>query len=117
MSETVVLSDEQFVRERWESAHEYESLSGCQMIQFGPHSLGSWALARAYTEDRLEQIRQVEEEVDVVENQQRLKRKRVLERQCECVSCQVEAVCELCVVSRILEREQAVLAELRRGMR
>lgn len=69
--------DEKFVRESWErvlvcdgSYRHYVkgtiliNWANHQFYEFGP---GDWSAARAFTEERLEQIRQIEEEIHLIE--------------------------------------------------
>jgi len=104
--------DEQFVREHWERAEACPhrdnrqcciSLGGRMFTRvtvpntvsgYAPSESEAWAAARVFTEARLEEIRQVEEEIEYLEDfafGQPWK--------------------------RILFREQAALAELKRGLK
>ena len=94
-------SDEEFVRGVWKPVYRYQSLSGVSMIQFGSHSLQTWEEAAAYTRERLEQIRQVEEEVELIEGGLK----------------EILPTSTLDALERILVREQAALADLKRGMK
>ena len=94
-------TDEQFVREHWNLAYlsdwfEYDS----------------WAEARAFTEARLEEIRQVEEEIAFLEHSTSCERERFP------YSLRVfPAEKRFVSYSRILARERAALADLRKGMK
>lgn len=116
-------SDEQFVREHWQHVHYADTalsvLAGPHYVIIGGYSYGplkfaayrhtaaeAWQAAREFTEMRLEEIRQTEEEIDVIregitlagENEEDNKRYGNPFR-------------------RILADEQAALADLRRGMK
>ena len=101
--------DERFVREHWEDVtvewgRIEGKLYGMATSQSRPIYLHGykteaeiWAAARRFTEERLEQIRQVEEEIQYLNF-------RVMAP-------------ELDILERILAREQAALDSLRRGMK
>ncbi len=74
------------------------NIPGRENICFDCDDAGAWLAAAAFTEDRLEQIRQVEEEIDF------LFEGAIPHRNAD-------------IRSRILAREQAALADLKRGMR
>ena len=95
--------NERYVRDRWNLVHRCDGsyrgyLGGVVLIQdtHGLLHFETWAAARAFTEARLEQIRQVEEEIAYVRRWHRGPHP---------------------VWTRILAREQATLAELRIGMK
>lgn len=108
-------SDEQFVRSRWgwvqvRTAEPYEGIPQGKwsvripllpFSQIGfPSEVEAWSAAAAFTREREEQIRQVEEEIALVGGIGHM------------------APCECCGVrDRILAREQAALAELKKGMK
>ena len=110
--------DEQFVREKWEEVREQVQACvheapvnqhGFVFVRCGEDEemIGSgtyrerWAAAAEFTRNRLEQIRQVEEEIEEIRGP--------LCRDQACVRCVIH--------TRILAREQAALADLRRGMK
>ena len=126
MSEMVALSDEQFVREHWnlvrrEGFPVEVGLPGerwPKWIRIGDGLYGAWKQASAFTEERLEQIRQVEREVKSCEWRCLSTHEMVL----RCIESGSDygsriAAAALCFQSRILAREEAVLDDLRRGMR
>ncbi len=87
--------DERFVREHWEKVHD--NGDGIWIVAEEIYKFESGSAARRFTEERLEQIRQVEHEIQYLNF-------RVM-------------VPELIILERILAREQAALDSLRRGMK
>jgi len=109
--------DEKEVRDAWERAEECPreskmgdgeewviSLGGfyytMHMTDWVESQTAAWSAAAAFTRERKEQIRLVEEEIDYVR-----------------AFIKLPSGEEHSVWSRILAREQAALAELKRGMR
>ena len=60
------MTDEEYVRSRWKKAYQYQSLSGVPFIQFGPHALATWSAAAEFTRQREEEIRQLREEIELI---------------------------------------------------
>lgn len=67
MSDKSVEQMEQYARERWDKAYEFQSLSGHSAVQFGSHSLGNWSDAYAFTLRREQEIREKREEIALME--------------------------------------------------
>jgi hypothetical protein len=109
--------DEIYCKQRWERAYEYGSLGGGAMVQFGPHALPTWQAARAFTEAREESIRQVEEEIEAVNEQVAAASSWIVACGDENPEGQKCAVAYVARWERVLAREQAALAELKRGFR
>lgn len=63
----------------------------------------------AFTEQRLEEIRQIEEEITAVE--------QVIDDMCDCPGADLRGTIAHLAMKRVLERLQHKLAELKRGMR
>jgi len=104
--------DEKFVREHFDGVWlRGARKSGC-WVQWGEASLGrlvfseaeAWSAAAAFTRQRLEEIRQVEEEIENIRSSS-----EGLQENGEYY--------RMRVFDRILAREQAALAELKRGMK
>jgi len=93
-------SDEQYVRERWERV---TVLNGDGIMCDGLGAFSSWERAAAFARQREEEIRQIESELELL---------REFERALE-----VNSSHRPIVLQRILTREQAALAELRKEMR
>lgn len=55
--------DEKLVREMWNKAYKYQSLSGREMVQFGPHALADWKEAAEFTRQRLKDIAELDQEI------------------------------------------------------
>ena len=132
-------ADEKFVRDNWKSAHEeaqacvkeaptqwhgyviVDDGSTEQMIASGNHD-ERWAAAAEFACERLEQIRQVEEEIKRCEEACAMYYEIVLDQinevdMVDFVDCEWDALYDLCANARILGREQAALAELKKGMK
>ena len=102
-------SDEEFVRRHWEGAEFVRFDHDCCEIELGGELRGisaktpkvAWSAARAFTEERLERIRQVEEEIDLLTY--------LADR------CTTHEKAKS-IALRFRAREQAALAELCKGM-
>lgn len=105
--------DEKFVREHWDWVHccdgSYQGYPrGTILTQSAPggakdrKEFSLWSAAAAFTRDRLERIREVEEEI--------------MFTGAELVDCQGMKDLEV-IIKRILARETAALIELKRGMK
>jgi hypothetical protein len=107
--------DEQFVREMWVDCCVEDHSTCCgpfepirvrmtdSMSRWAATAEQAWSAAAVFTRERLEQIRQVEEEIEWLNSNEcaihtQLRRKEKLRL-------------------RILAREQAALTELKKGMR
>lgn len=101
--------NERIVRDAWENVHEYRSLCRANMVQFGSHSLPNFAAARAFTEQRIEECRQLREEIDV-HREELCIHKRSCRRDDE--------VCDYArPMKRTLARLESILTDKQRGMR
>jgi hypothetical protein len=130
------MTAEQFVREHWEQVTYSDTavgvLAGPHYVIIGGYPNGpqkfaayrhtpeeAWSAAAEFTRERLEQIRQVEQEVGKVDYEQN--EAFMLIRDVPPKSVHLEMIVmwvrSLCATSRILAREQAALAELKKGMR
>jgi len=117
------MSDEEFVRQHWSSVRYQELRGNPSYYSYGivycaaPYSKGSewllsgktelkkaeaWSAARAITEHRLEEIRQVEEEIEWVRNFAATERDGTL---------------MFTRPERIINRLESILSGLRKGMR
>lgn len=98
------MTDEEFVRQHWflvlDDGYSVEVVNG---IKFAGNR-NRWSAAAEFTRNRREQIRQVEREIEAVRAAQEYWIRYTDDP-------------KICLWSRILAREQAALAELRRGMR
>lgn len=107
--------DEKFVRDSWGNVHVHgRPLEGCVSLQarfpcapIRGRIFYSWTDAAEFTRARLEEIRQVEEEIQFVEISL-----KYAHEACGVESCGCEEP-----FKRILAREEAVLADLKRGMK
>jgi len=126
-------SDEEFVREHWERVHTGAAalhLSDyCASIVVNAEEFPDWSAAAAFTRERLEQIRQVEEECGLLESLAPVIHRDDLHMWAgidadpddatidDCETIAIDNSKFQCRVQRILAREQAILAELKRGMK
>ena len=118
--------DEEFVRSVWKTVteSEYDPHEGYTIpqtrVDFGHHhyteikAADAWSAAAEFTRERLEQIRKVEEEIAYLTPQRDSMRKR---NSCEAIEAQPAWFQAWDILDRILAREQAALAELKRGMK
>lgn len=114
------MTDEEYVRARWErvivcdgSYRHYAK--GTILLNWANHQFyefNDWSAARAFTEQREREIAEVEKEIVLIENAMKIHRHNVSVGRKVCQH--VKAICRW---SRILSREQGVLAELRGGMK
>jgi hypothetical protein len=131
------MANEQFVREHWSEPWLADSHDGKHYgIVLATASLAvwskdrsgwaefgtpeqAWSAAAAFTRERLEQIRQVEQEVGKVDYEQNEAFMLIRDVPPKWVHPEmiVMWVRSLCATSRILAREQAALTELKKGMR
>jgi hypothetical protein len=104
-------------------------------VDIGPHRVSAegsnrseadtWSAAAEFTERRMEEIRQVEEEVALIDDLIGYKLSDIQRETDEMPSPHIESdpaalliyVRDLCEYSRILAREQAALESLKKGMR
>lgn len=136
MSETVVLSDEQFVREHWsdrlfdnglhlyEGARSFHLRLGQRKFDFTQKTKQEcWSAARAFTEDRLEQIRQVEEELSLLYGQRASLGEWIAHKLLDLEFNQIDAqevpirVRQLHRTERIIARIETTRDDLKRSMR
>jgi hypothetical protein len=62
------VTDEEYVLAHWADAHELEGLYGTCLVWVDKHHMFSdWSNAAKFTRDRLEQIRQLKEEIGEAE--------------------------------------------------
>lgn len=105
MTEPASMSDEEVVRAAWVDAGSAPPWGDCERWQVyfghdyvhGTTEAQAWSAARKYTEERQEEIRLVEEEIEMLENEDRHD--------------------DYPPYLRILAREEAALAELKKGLR
>lgn len=109
------ITNRELVERHWEHTHvcdgSYRSLpSGTVLIMCGTshHGFDDWSAAAAFTRERLEEIRQLEREIEVVEGARDV---------CGMWKGTTAYVRQHCTWSRILSRLQSALAELKKGMR
>jgi hypothetical protein len=95
------MSDEEFVSKYWEVRHIPQYGTDCALYVGGAWEAFEWAAAAEFTRAKLEQIRQVVEEIAYLLN--------IMGRA-------KETAPDHCV-HRVLAREQDALTELKRGMR
>ena len=128
-------ANEEYVRQRWEGVHYKESRGhspwsygivyrkapygdSAEWLLSGALELPkaeAWQAARAFTEAREEEIRQVEQEIAILNLEFWEMHGEI--RLATMVEQYTPLVRELCRWARILAREQAALAELKRGMK
>jgi hypothetical protein len=125
-------ANEEYVRQRWIDValwdrdfspytvnlrYEVEIVShpGNFFCFHGAKHSEAWSAARAFTEAREEEIRQVEEEIALLNLEFWEMHGEI--RLATMVEQYTPLVRELCRWARILAREQAALAELKRGMK
>jgi hypothetical protein len=114
-------ANEKYVRETWEKSAGFR-IDGpstgmievaCGRFIFNSGQFGNmedfWKGAAEFTRERLEQIRQVEEEIALVTHEYK--------RATVCGVSMGGATGKALVWQRVIAREQAALAELRRGMK
>jgi hypothetical protein len=89
-----------FVHNGGTARHPRPVIAGAERVTPYEEWDKAWAAAAEFTRERLEQIRQVEEEIDILRTGVSLLRSSYLD-----------------VILRVLARERAALAELRRGMK
>lgn len=143
--------NEKFVREHWERAEACPSLVKPQccislggrgftrktvpdtISGYAPNEKAAWAAARAFTEERLEQIRQVNREIELLASYGKQYTREslasvVAEHDADGRECEEERfenwlkrlpfyVRENCTMERVRAREQEALADLQRGMK
>ena len=109
------MTDEEYVRARWEVHTAFPNGNGKYYLALAPDKCldgefdgqfdteaEAWSAARAFTENREREIAEVEEEIALIAN---------------LGSHVKQEAFAVDIRKRILSREQAVLAELRRGMK
>ena len=113
------MTDEEYVRARIEEVHDNGVCLWVvldRIYTFSPSHgkpiADAWLRLRAFTEQREREIAEVEKEIVLIENAMKIHRHNVSVGRKVCQH--VKAICRW---SRILSREQGVLAELRRGMK
>lgn len=112
------MTDEEYVRAHWVSlvartTDDYRGPYDLKLFRDAEPIVGRtraivWALAAEFTSNRLEQIRQIEEEIREAEHK--------LKQQSVCGVSMSGPTPKEQIWKRILAREQAALAELKRGM-
>jgi hypothetical protein len=97
------MTDEEFVRANWENVHRCDG--SYILISKGGHrnfaDFPGWQAAAQFTRDRLEAIRQIEEEIEWLRGMCAWREHGIYGPRYD----------------RILAREQAALADLKRGMK
>lgn len=102
---TGMTADEKYVRERWEGvvcvnhaclSGQWISADTCALSGFSDNEAQAWKTAREFTEQRAEEIRLVEQEIQVLHTL-------------------IKFTAEKYAVNRVIIARQAALAELRRG--
>ncbi len=125
------MTDKEYVCEHWKIVEEsiYDPHEGYTIpqtrIDFGSHHYterkanSAWSAAAEFTRERLEQIRQVEREIEVLEPFAEGRMPNKLEQLPPWANpvLHLELLRRGFAIRRILAREQATLAELRKGMR
>lgn len=113
--------DEEFVREHWKHISYHEPFVRIDQIEadhYDDRTCVGWEDAAAFTRERLEQIRQLEADVALVDGIFK-SAVRIVKGQINYdhyISFVPEQVVECVRLQRILAREQAVLSDLKRGM-
>lgn len=120
-------SDEQYVRSKW---HAVDIVESCDQWQVGAGELGiqqrfgweqtksaAWSAAAAFTRNREEQIRQLCEEIVLVEIAMESASEELNFKPLAWHIGQPMRVHRRARWGRILAREQAALAELKKGMK
>jgi hypothetical protein len=101
------MTDEEFVSQHWDvsGAGLWRTIEhGC--VPWRVDDADGWSAARAFTEERLEQIRLIEEEIIYLISDMKPD-----------LDCGIKDCCHCAASRRILAREQEALAELKRGMK
>jgi hypothetical protein len=113
--------DEQFVREMWVDCCVEDHSTCCgpfepirvrmtdSMSRWAATAEQAWSAAAEFTRERLEQIRQVEEEVSVITHEYK--------KATVCGVFMGAATGKALIWQRVLAREHAALTELKKGMR
>jgi hypothetical protein len=112
------MTDEECVRQRFSRiviARQMRKPIRLYSPYWRQHAFSDWQAARAFTEAREEEIRQVEEEIALLNLEFWEMHGEI--RLATMVEQYTPLVRELCRWARILAREQAALTELKRGMK
>jgi hypothetical protein len=128
----VELTDEEFVREHWESVRASfyldspytfilvgrSDLDTVQKFHSTHHGFETaWAAAAEFTRERLEEIRQIEREIEILELALPLRLDSIEDHLLAAVEATPRLGRDFTTLFRILKREQDALAALQNGMR